>query len=309
MAKRFSGTGTVYEYVAHTLGKRPAVFAAGAYHLAAIALYTGIPIIGGILLKAFCAEHFGFDPPWWVAALVVLAFTIGVNLIGVQVSVRTPAGDHRAVARAVPDPRRRRDRRRRPERQHGRRVQPVDGRRQRLDLRRAAVRHPDVRRLRARRLARRGDRRAGPLDPDRASSPRSSSAGSSTSSRSTSARSAAADRTTSRSTSPCSPSTTSAAGSATLVELAVLLDIVAVGHRLHGRRPAAACSRWPATVCCRAGWPRSAPPGRADDGHADRRRGRPRRDRRSGCSSTASPRPRTRPAWSSGRPTRSTRSR
>ena len=75
MAKRFSGTGTVYEYVAHTLGKRPAVFAAGAYHVAAIALYTGIPIVGGILLKSFCAEHFGFDPPWWVAALVVLVFT------------------------------------------------------------------------------------------------------------------------------------------------------------------------------------------------------------------------------------------
>src|SRR5829696_3558926 len=89
MAKRFSGSGTVYEYVAHTLGKRSAVFAAGAYHVAAIALYTGIPIIGGILLKSFCTEHFGFDPPWWVAALAVLVFTIGVNLIGVQVSVRT----------------------------------------------------------------------------------------------------------------------------------------------------------------------------------------------------------------------------
>jgi amino acid transporter len=89
LAKRVSGTGTVYEYVAHTLGRRSAIFAAGAYHLAAIALFTGIPIVGGILLKAFCAEHFGFDPPWWVAALVVLAFTIGVNLVGVQMSVRT----------------------------------------------------------------------------------------------------------------------------------------------------------------------------------------------------------------------------
>lgn len=65
------------------------MFATGAYHLAAISLYTGIPVIGGIFLKFFCAAHLGFDPPWWPMALAVLAFTIGVNLIGVQVSVRT----------------------------------------------------------------------------------------------------------------------------------------------------------------------------------------------------------------------------
>ena len=65
------------------------MFATGAYHLAAISLYTGIPVIGGIFLKFFCAAHLGFDPPWWLMALAVLAFTIGVNLIGVQVSVRT----------------------------------------------------------------------------------------------------------------------------------------------------------------------------------------------------------------------------
>jgi len=89
LAKRFSGTGTVYEYVAHTLGKKPAVFSAGAYHLAAISLYTGIPIIGSIFIKSFLATHMNYDPPWWLAALAVLVFTIGVNLIGVQVSVRT----------------------------------------------------------------------------------------------------------------------------------------------------------------------------------------------------------------------------
>ncbi len=89
LAKRFSGSGTVYEYVAHTLGRKPAVFAAGAYHLAAISLYAGIPIIGGIFIKSFLAAHVSYDPPWWLAALAVLVFTIGVNLIGVQVSVRT----------------------------------------------------------------------------------------------------------------------------------------------------------------------------------------------------------------------------
>ena len=42
-----------------------------------------------MFLKLFCSAHFGFDPPWWLLALLVLAFTIVVNLIGVQVSVRT----------------------------------------------------------------------------------------------------------------------------------------------------------------------------------------------------------------------------
>lgn len=89
LARRISGSGTVYEFVAHTLGRGPAVFAAGAYHLGAIALFTGLPIIGGIYLKDICSEHFGFDPPWWVAAAVVLVITVGLNLTGVHLTVRT----------------------------------------------------------------------------------------------------------------------------------------------------------------------------------------------------------------------------
>jgi amino acid transporter len=89
LARRITGSGTVYESAALTLGRAPAVFTAGAYHLGAIALYTGVPIIGGILLKTICADHFGFDPPWWVAAGTVLVITIGLNLAGVQLAVRT----------------------------------------------------------------------------------------------------------------------------------------------------------------------------------------------------------------------------
>ena len=40
-AKRYSGTGTVYEFIARSLGKRAAVFAAGTYHAAATALEIG----------------------------------------------------------------------------------------------------------------------------------------------------------------------------------------------------------------------------------------------------------------------------
>ena len=89
LAKRFSGSGTVYEYVANTLGRKPAVFAAGAYHAAASSLVAGVPIVGGIFAKNFCAAHLGFDPPWWVMAFVVAAVIFALNALGVQVSVKS----------------------------------------------------------------------------------------------------------------------------------------------------------------------------------------------------------------------------
>ena len=88
LAKRFSGSGTVYEAIAHTLGKPAGVFAAMMYHLAITALVAGIPIIGGINLKGFCADHLGFNPPWWVASVFIAALVFGFNVLGVQVSVK-----------------------------------------------------------------------------------------------------------------------------------------------------------------------------------------------------------------------------
>jgi amino acid transporter len=100
LAKRYSGSGTVYEAIAHTLGKPAGVFAAMLYHLAITALVAGIPVIGGIFLKAFCAAHLGFDPPWWVAALVIAALVFGFNALGIQVSVKTQLSI--IVASAIP---------------------------------------------------------------------------------------------------------------------------------------------------------------------------------------------------------------
>jgi amino acid transporter len=89
-AKRYAGSGTVYEYIAHTLGKRAAVAAAGAYHIGVIALGgPGIAIIGGINLRLFFLAHTGLDWPWWTWALIVEAIIVAVNVIGVQISVRT----------------------------------------------------------------------------------------------------------------------------------------------------------------------------------------------------------------------------
>ena len=89
-AKRYSGSGTVYEFVAHSLGKRVAVFTAGVYHLAAITLAgPGIAIIGGLWSKAFFDSHMGLDMPWWVWALIVTLLMYVANVLGVKVSVKT----------------------------------------------------------------------------------------------------------------------------------------------------------------------------------------------------------------------------
>ncbi len=88
-AKRYSGTGTVYEFIARSLGKRAAVFAAGVYHAAATALAgPGIAIVGGLLADAFFATHLGLDLPWWVWSLVIAALIFGLNVFGVQASMK-----------------------------------------------------------------------------------------------------------------------------------------------------------------------------------------------------------------------------
>ena len=88
-AKRFSGTGTVYEFIAHSLGKRTAAFCAGTYHIAAIALAgPGIAIIGGLWARSFFDNHMGLDLAWWVWALIIAALMFGANVMGVQISVK-----------------------------------------------------------------------------------------------------------------------------------------------------------------------------------------------------------------------------
>jgi amino acid transporter len=88
-AKRYSGAGTLYEYVAHSLGKRPAVFTSGLYILAIGGLVSGASIFFGIGARAFFDAHVGFALPWWLWSLVFVAIVYGVNVLGVQISVRT----------------------------------------------------------------------------------------------------------------------------------------------------------------------------------------------------------------------------
>ena len=89
-AKRYAGSGTVYEFIAQSLGKRAAVFTAGSYYIAVLALAAvGIPLVGGMLLRAFLSAHAGLDLPWWLCSIAVAAIVLIVNTIGVDVSVRT----------------------------------------------------------------------------------------------------------------------------------------------------------------------------------------------------------------------------
>ena len=92
-AKRYSGTGTVYEFVARSLGKRAAVFAAGVYHSAATALAgPGIAIVGGLLAHSFFNDHLGLDLPWWVWSFIIAALIFGLNVFGVQASMKVQLG-------------------------------------------------------------------------------------------------------------------------------------------------------------------------------------------------------------------------
>jgi amino acid transporter len=88
-AKRFSGAGTLYEYVAHSLGKRPAVLTSGLFNLSIAGGVSAMAIYFGISARAFFDLHLGIGLPWWVWALAFVGLTYAVNILGVQISVRT----------------------------------------------------------------------------------------------------------------------------------------------------------------------------------------------------------------------------
>ena len=88
-AKRYSGAGTLYEYVAHSLGKRPAVLTSGIYNLSISAGVTSMAIYFGVSARAFFDTYLGISLPWWMWALAFVGITYVVNVLGVQISVRT----------------------------------------------------------------------------------------------------------------------------------------------------------------------------------------------------------------------------
>jgi amino acid transporter len=88
-AKRYTGAGTLYEYVAHSLGKRAAVFTSGLYIVAIAGLVAAAAVYFGIDAHAFFKAHVGVGMPWWEWALGFVTVIYIVNIFGVQISVRT----------------------------------------------------------------------------------------------------------------------------------------------------------------------------------------------------------------------------
>jgi amino acid transporter len=88
-AKRYSGAGTLYEYVAHSLGKRPAVLTSGLFILSIAGGVSSMAIYFGISARGFFDAHLGLSLPWWTWSLAFVGITYVVNILGVQISVRT----------------------------------------------------------------------------------------------------------------------------------------------------------------------------------------------------------------------------
>ena len=69
------------------------MFAAGVYHSAATALAgPGIAIVGGLLAHSFFNDHLGLDLPWWVWSVIIAALIFGLNVFGVQASMKVQLG-------------------------------------------------------------------------------------------------------------------------------------------------------------------------------------------------------------------------
>jgi amino acid transporter len=87
-ARRYAGTGSIYEYVARGLGPRLGIASAGAYFLGGFVFTVGAAAAAALLWQDFFARHAGFDPGFWPTGLALIA---AINLLayaGVRPAVR-----------------------------------------------------------------------------------------------------------------------------------------------------------------------------------------------------------------------------
>ena len=88
LARRLPSAGGYYTFVSHGLGKQLGFFTAWAYFLYDPLLPTlTIMVSGGILAQAFKA-NFGWDIPWWLIVVVLLALVHWVTVSGIRPSAR-----------------------------------------------------------------------------------------------------------------------------------------------------------------------------------------------------------------------------
>ena len=88
LAKRYSGAGAVYEFLAHTLGKKAAIFGAAAYFLAYAFLVGGLPMAFGSTAVPFWQTEFHQNVSWWIFGIALILIVTVINVLGITFSVR-----------------------------------------------------------------------------------------------------------------------------------------------------------------------------------------------------------------------------
>jgi amino acid transporter len=84
-ARKWAGTGTVYELIARTHGRNWGVLAAGAYFIPTVATAL-IPLLTGLLFQSLCEQSFGFDPGWWTGGVVSSVAVFILNYRGIKIA-------------------------------------------------------------------------------------------------------------------------------------------------------------------------------------------------------------------------------
>ena len=87
-AKRYSGAGAVYEFLAHSLGKRFAIFGAATYFLAYAFLVGILPMAFGSTAVPFWQTVFNQNAPWWIFGIALIVIVTAINVLGIKFSVR-----------------------------------------------------------------------------------------------------------------------------------------------------------------------------------------------------------------------------
>lgn len=88
-ARRFSGAGAMYEYLARGGSPDLGVIGAGFYVIGLLFLGAGGVFIGiGFLADSFFTENLSIDIAWWIWGLIGLAIATGLNHFGVRVAIR-----------------------------------------------------------------------------------------------------------------------------------------------------------------------------------------------------------------------------
>jgi amino acid transporter len=87
-ARRFAGAGSVYEYIAGVFGRRAGAAASLGYGYALLFLGPTFLVPACLLFQTFAEQHLGFDPGWWAGGVGGLLIVSVMQWLGISLSVR-----------------------------------------------------------------------------------------------------------------------------------------------------------------------------------------------------------------------------